>query len=155
MPRFFTENSADLLLLDINLGGESGFELCRELREKTQIPILFISARSSDDYIQKPYSLGVLLAKVKAVLKRYGSSAREQYSDSRLSADFSAKRVLVNGAPVSVVMVTHDMRSARRGNRILYLKDGCVLGECDLGKYRSGDKERHEKLTDFLARMGW
>ncbi len=164
---FFTENSADLLLLDINLGGESGFELCRELREKTQIPILFISARSSDDdkivalniggddYIQKPYSLGVLLAKVKAVLKRYGSSAREQYSDSRLSADFSAKRVLVNGAPVSVVMVTHDMRSARRGNRILYLKDGCVLGECDLGKYRSGDKERHEKLTDFLVRMGW
>ncbi len=55
----------------------------------------------------------------------------------------------------SVVMVTHDMRSARRGNRILYIKDGSVLGECDLGKYRSGDKERHEKLTDFLAQMGW
>ncbi len=55
----------------------------------------------------------------------------------------------------SVVMVTHDMRSARRGNRILYIKDGSVLGECDLGKYRSGDKERHEKLSEFLARMGW
>ncbi len=55
----------------------------------------------------------------------------------------------------SVVMVTHDMRSARRGNRILYLKDGSVLGECDLGKYRSGDKERHEKLSEFLVQMGW
>lgn len=55
----------------------------------------------------------------------------------------------------SVVMVTHDMRSARRGNRILYLKDGTVLGECDLGKYRPNDDERHERLSAFLAEMGW
>ncbi len=55
----------------------------------------------------------------------------------------------------SVVMVTHDMRSARRGNRILYLKDGSVLGECDLGKYVSGDRARHEKLSAFLEEMGW
>lgn len=55
----------------------------------------------------------------------------------------------------SVVMVTHDMRSAQRGNRILYLKDGVILGECHLGEYAQDDGERHEKLTDFLAEMGW
>ena len=55
----------------------------------------------------------------------------------------------------SVVMVTHDMRSARRGNRILYLKDGVILGECDLGRYVHGDKERHKKLSAFLEEMGW
>lgn len=55
----------------------------------------------------------------------------------------------------SVVMVTHDMRSARRGNRILYLKDGVILGECDLGKYVHGDAERHTKLSAFLTEMGW
>ncbi len=55
----------------------------------------------------------------------------------------------------SVVMVTHDMRSARRGNRILYLKDGVVLGECHLGTYRSGDSGRHAKLSAFLEEMGW
>lgn len=55
----------------------------------------------------------------------------------------------------SVVMVTHDMRSVRRGNRILYLKDGVILGECDLGKYSHGDKQRHEKLSAFLKDMGW
>lgn len=55
----------------------------------------------------------------------------------------------------SVVMVTHDMRSARRGNRILYLKDGVILGECDLGKYSHGDKQRYEKLSAFLNDMGW
>jgi len=55
----------------------------------------------------------------------------------------------------SVVMVTHDMRSARRGNRVLYLKDGVILGECDLGKYAHGDMARHEKLSAFLKDMGW
>ena len=55
----------------------------------------------------------------------------------------------------SVVMVTHDMRSARRGNRILYLKDGSILGECDLGRYVSGDRARHERLSSFLEEMGW
>lgn len=55
----------------------------------------------------------------------------------------------------SVVMVTHDMRSARRGNRILYLKDGAILSECNLGKYTHGDTERREKLAAFLEEMGW
>lgn len=55
----------------------------------------------------------------------------------------------------SVVMVTHDMRSARRGNRILYLEDGVILGECDLGRYVHGDAQRHEKLSAFLNDRGW
>jgi len=55
----------------------------------------------------------------------------------------------------SIVMVTHDITSARRGNRILYVKDGEISGELDLGEYVSGDKERHQILRDFLGRMGW
>lgn len=61
----------------------------------------------------------------------------------------------INDGGQSVVMVTHDMRSARRGNRILYLKDGVILGECDLGKYAPNDSVRHEKLSTFLIKMGW
>lgn len=84
---FLKENEVDLILLDINIGDSSGFELCKKLREEIDVPIFFISARSSehdmlialniggDDYICKPYHLSVLLAKVKAVLKRYEKSA--------------------------------------------------------------------------------
>ncbi len=79
---FLEENTVDLLLLDINLGDGSGFEVCRKVREEMSIPILFISARQSDDdvlvalsiggddYVKKPYSLSVLLAKVRVNLKR-------------------------------------------------------------------------------------
>ncbi len=55
----------------------------------------------------------------------------------------------------SIVMVTHDMKSARRANRILYLKDGVVLAELELGGYVKGDQERHRKLRSFLSEMGW
>ena len=55
----------------------------------------------------------------------------------------------------SIVMVTHDIVSARRGNRILYVKDGEIAGVCELGKYVTMDKERHRKLNDFLGSMGW
>jgi len=83
---FFNQNKTDLILLDINLGKSSGFEICKKLRNSTDTPILFISARTSDDdvllalniggddFIPKPYSLSILLAKVKTVLKRYRSN---------------------------------------------------------------------------------
>lgn len=55
----------------------------------------------------------------------------------------------------TIVMVTHDMRSARRGNRILYLRDGSIMGELDLGKYVHADRRRHDRLLAFLSEMGW
>jgi len=51
--------------------------------------------------------------------------------------------------------VTHDLRSARRGNRILYLQDGVIRGEGALGTYQSGDTARHEQLNACLQEMGW
>ncbi|MBR1568606.1 MAG: ABC transporter ATP-binding protein [Lachnospiraceae bacterium] len=60
-----------------------------------------------------------------------------------------------NESGQSIVMVTHDIKSARRGNRILYIKDGEIAGECDLGAYIPGDQDRHHKLLDFLNGMGW
>ena len=55
----------------------------------------------------------------------------------------------------TVVMVTHDIKSARRADRIIYLDDGKVAGECRLGKYVSGDQDRHDRLGAFLTGMGW
>jgi len=61
----------------------------------------------------------------------------------------------VNQNGQSVIAVTHDLKTARRGNRVLYIKDGVICGECDLGKYVSGNTERHDKLAAFLGEMGW
>ncbi|MBR5041194.1 MAG: response regulator transcription factor [Clostridiales bacterium] len=110
---FFTENETGLVLLDINLGDGSGFELCKHIRESLNIPILFISARNTDDdkiialniggddYIEKPYSLGVLLAKVKVMLRRFGAMEEKPqadiFTDGELSVDKKNKTVELSG----------------------------------------------------------
>jgi len=119
--RFTKNNLVKLILLDINLGEDSGFVLCKALREKTEVPILFISARQSDDdvlialniggddYIKKPYSLGVILAKVKIILKRYenGNIVNKSYDGNpsslknnicgELRIDADAMKVYISG----------------------------------------------------------
>ena len=55
----------------------------------------------------------------------------------------------------TIIMVTHDLKSALRGNRILYLKDGRINGECILGTYKGEEEERKDRLIHFLEEMGW
>lgn len=92
-------------------------------QEKTEIPILFISARTSDDdqiialsiggddYIQKPYSLGVLMAKVKAVKRRLGGGDTAGYSDERIQVDFDKRQVLVDGNEVKLTSLEFRLLS--------------------------------------------
>ena len=95
---FLGEHETSLVLLDINLGEKSGFELCKKIRQDFDMPILFISARSSDDdvltalniggddYISKPFTLNILLAKVKTVLARYEKAAQAARDASSASS---------------------------------------------------------------------
>jgi putative ABC transport system ATP-binding protein len=61
----------------------------------------------------------------------------------------------VNRNGQSIVMVTHDIKSALRGNRILYVMDGVIRGVCELGHYEEGSETRRKQLGKFLAEMGW
>lgn len=118
---FLDKNTVDLILLDINFETGSGFDLCRTIRKTIQVPILFISARQSDDdillalniggddYIRKPYSLSVLLAKVMAVLKRYTTSESEKYSFGDCYVDFQMNRVLVNEEPIKLKSMEYKL----------------------------------------------
>ncbi|BBF42490.1 DNA-binding response regulator [Lachnospiraceae bacterium KM106-2] len=108
-------NEVKVLLLDINLEQESGFTLCKKIREAYDLPILFISARQSDDdvlialniggddYIKKPYSLSILLAKVKVILKRLEQSGQSKaIASTGLTIDADAMKVYVDGKEVTL-----------------------------------------------------
>ena len=62
---------------------------------------------------------------------------------------------MLNETGQSIIMVTHDKKSALRGSRVIYIKDGAISGECDLGQYAADDGQRSEKLEQFLKDMGW
>jgi two-component system, OmpR family, response regulator len=108
------ETPVDCMLLDVMMPGRSGFDLCRQLRETSDLPILFLSAYDSDrerlrgfglqgdDYIAKSASPSEIVARVKAVLRR---SQREKpssrvYHFGRLTIDPVAHEVLIDGYPV-------------------------------------------------------
>lgn len=102
---FLDENETSLVLLDINLGDRSGFELCKRIRTDYDMPILFISARKSDDdiltalniggddYISKPFTLNILLAKVKAILTRYEKASEAARNAPRAEASDDNGRI--------------------------------------------------------------
>lgn len=136
---FFAANSAELILLDINLGDGSGFAVCKKLRGEYNLPILFISARQSDDdvlaaltiggddYIKKPYSLSVLLAKVKVNLKRVAELRDAEKGAITSAANGAATGAAGNGTPSDAgttaknAILTLDaatMSAVRNGRRV-------------------------------------
>lgn len=113
------EKNPAMVLLDINLGDKSGFSLCQKIRETSKVPIIFISARNTDDdilaalgiggddYMTKPFSLAVLLAKVKATLKRQRmqpapSESQLLHAFGSIKLDRNTGRAYKNGAPVKL-----------------------------------------------------
>jgi two-component system, OmpR family, alkaline phosphatase synthesis response regulator PhoP len=114
-----TERTPDLVVLDLNLPGLDGVELCRIMKSRSDlkhVPIIMLTARTTeddrvaglelgaDDYMTKPFSLRELTARVRALLRRTTASRERSvagtYQDDHLAADFDAVSVAVDGAPV-------------------------------------------------------
>ena len=105
------KNSYRLILLDLMLPGMDGFAVCRKLRELTDVPIIMVTARKedidkirglglgADDYVEKPFSPSVLVARVKANLAQY----------DRLKQDSETKQNIINIAEYSVNTSTHTV----------------------------------------------
>jgi len=115
--RAVTERVPDLIILDLNLPVVGGLEVCRILRSRADVPhvpIIMLTARTSeddrvsgleqgaDDYVTKPFSLRELTARVRAMLRRgQGTEPRQgRYQGERLTADFEAVAIAVDGAAV-------------------------------------------------------
>jgi DNA-binding response OmpR family regulator len=112
------EKNADLLLLDIMLPGINGFEICRKLKkEKPELPIIMITARGSemdkvsgldtgaDDYVTKPFSIPELMARIRAILRRFNqleNNAPEHYEFGNVALDFKEYRAFKNGEEIQL-----------------------------------------------------
>ena len=135
---FFKENTCSLILLDINLGEDSGFELCQWIRSEMDVPIFFISARQKeddmllalsiggDDYICKPYSLGVLLAKVKAALKRYEAAESQSAGKDEKTSDTSEKKEAEGSGKEGSGSDAEDGHIVKLGNALINLRKATI-----------------------------
>lgn len=122
------EQHPDLIILDISMPEQDGFEVCINLREITNVPILILTARSAasdikhgfavgaDDYIKKPFSNDELLMRVKALLRRgknvnINHVAINNYSDGVLKVDLSEHSCSVKGNPIPLTATEFNLLS--------------------------------------------
>ena len=108
----FQLHGARLVVLDIMLPGMDGFFVCKKIREQTDVPILVVSARvdkedklkglmlGADDYIEKPYDIDIMLAKIAGIFKR--KYARDEITLGDITINKASRTVCKNGVPIEM-----------------------------------------------------
>lgn len=134
----FERSGADIVLLDLMLPGMSGTDVCKQLRARSSVPVIMVTARDSeidkvvglelgaDDYVTKPYSARELIARIRAVLRRGADTDETGLSDGVLEAgpvrmDVERHVVSVNGEQITLPLKEFDLLEylMRNSGRVL------------------------------------
>ncbi|MDQ1131073.1 response regulator transcription factor [Microbacterium sp. SORGH_AS_0888] len=133
----FREHGADIVLLDLMLPGIPGTEVCRQLRVESAVPIIMLTAKDSevdivvglelgaDDYVTKPYSARELLARMRAVLRRYAQLDADLdervLSGGRVVLDIDRHTVAVDGSEIAMPLKEFELLEVlmRNAGRVL------------------------------------
>ncbi len=131
----YEKNGADLILLDVNLPDGEGFVFCRWIRERSKVPVLFLTARDleedallgyevgAEDYVTKPFSMKILLRKISVILKRSGEEQGTVFDDGFLRLDLFRAKAEVKGKACSVTPTEFRILKeflAHRGQLLTY-----------------------------------
>lgn len=117
----YLKDHANLILLDVNLPDGEGFDFCSWVKEKNAVPVLFLTARDleedalkgyelgADDYITKPFSIHILLKKIKVIFKRAQNSHPNIFYDGFLKVDFDEAKAEKNGQECMITPTEYRM----------------------------------------------
>lgn len=115
----YEKYGARLVLLDINLPGIDGFEVCERIRKQDNVPIIVLTARSdrddklnglllgADDYIEKPYDIDILIAKIKGIFSR--RLAIDFLTDGDISLNLAVRTATLGGQPLQLTSKEFDL----------------------------------------------
>ncbi|OGN89356.1 MAG: DNA-binding response regulator [Chloroflexi bacterium RBG_13_46_14] len=161
----FEKEPTDLVILDITMPEMDGFEVCRRIREWSQIPIIMLSAINNesdkvkclelgaDDYITKPFGKDELSARVKAVIRRSEAATsipvQPSFNSGNLEINFSQRRVTINGEEVKLTPTEYNLLQT------FVLNKGKVLTHTQLLNRVWGPEYRDEReyLYVFIPRL--
>ena len=114
-------DSVSLVVLDIMMPRMDGYEVCRKIRELSDVPVVMLTARDTeydeingfaygaDEYISKPFSPAILIARIKNLLRRSGQGQAEDYKMGNLEIRYQERMVLVDGKPIILTPREFDL----------------------------------------------
>jgi len=161
--RLTETESPNLLILDIAMPGVSGFQVLRQLRKTSDIPVIVLSARTdtadkveafqlgADDYVTKPFEMAEMTMRVEAVLRRKGTvnraSKKVDFDDGRLVINLTQRQVAVEGKEVELTPKEYELL------RLLVLNAGMVLEYQSLISHLWGPEyDEDKKLVQSVVR---
>ena len=171
----FDKNGADLILLDLMLPGLSGTEVCRQIRLKSNVPIIMLTARDTeidkvvglelgaDDYVTKPYSSRELIARINALLRRSTLNSQEEefldvISIGPIKLDIERHILTLNNMPVQLPLKEFELLEflMRNSGRVLTRSHApAFLRHCDTCRVARNRTDRYtacELLTNSMRR---
>ena len=136
---FFGTGGFGLVILDVMMPLMDGFEVCRTIREYSKVPVVMLTARTAerdeltgfgcgaDEYISKPFSPKILVARVEALLRRSGADKQELLTAEGITLDKSAHEVTVDGKPVDLSFKEFELLAYLMENRGIALSREKIL----------------------------
>ena len=178
-----SENQFDLIVMDVNLPDGNGFDLCKEIKEKADIPVIFLTANDleedvlnglelgAEDYITKPFNMNIFRKKVEMILKRTEKKQNENvYSDGRLTIDFEALTATKHGEKIAITPNEYKilkLLTANAGNVLtrqvlldrLWDNDGNFIDEhtltVNMTRLRNKIEDQDTKYIKTIYGMGY
>ena len=164
----FAEASPDLVLLDIMMPGMDGHTVCRRLREFSDVPIIMVTARDSeeekvrglddgaDDYVVKPFSAGELAARVRANLRRIWGEKKTApaFQSGMLTVDFAARRVTMAGTEIRLTATEYRILSCLAHNAGMILTPAEILNKVWGSEYIGENHILQVNIARLRKRIG-
>ncbi|WP_280343091.1 response regulator transcription factor, partial [Nocardia abscessus] len=159
----FDRSGADIVLLDLMLPGMSGTDVCKQLRTRSGVPVIMVTARDSeidkvvglelgaDDYVTKPYSARELIARIRAVLRRGAGDELDGSNESGVleagpvRMDVDRHTVMVNGKPVTLPLKEFDLLEYLLRNSGRVLTRGQLIDRVWGGGQRGGPQNQRRE----------
>ncbi|HJB26077.1 MAG TPA: response regulator transcription factor [Firmicutes bacterium] len=158
-------DSVSLVVLDIMMPRMDGYEVCRKIRELSDVPVVMLTARDTeydeingfaygaDEYISKPFSPAILIARIKNLLRRSGQGQAEDYKMGNLEIRYQERMVLVDGKPIILTPREFDLLCYLVQNRNIALSREQILTRVWDADYDGDDRTVDTHIKCLRAKL--
>jgi len=163
---FFEDSSIELIILDVMMPKMDGWQVCREIRKHSSVPIIMLTAKSDekdelqgfelgvDEYISKPFSPKILMARVEAILRRTGSASDDSFEVGGIKIDRASHEVVIDGKNIDLSVKEFELLLYFMTNKGIALSREKILNNVWNYDYFGDARTIDTHVKKLRAKMG-